>query len=196
MALRGENSNHPRPAPLLNEAAPVAVHQARFVKTVSTREKRKPPLIAKPQPERPPGRPFLFTSGSPAPEKQPRGHFGLRRTSFHFPHVVSLYPPGSSGFPPSPRGRGLAGSVGRSRPGGNGTARVDYRAVAGEPLLAARELRGRQARFSCPLPWKAPYSLQEGLPAWRTRFREITSQTGHIWYHNLSSASRYTKPSW
>lgn len=41
VALRGENSNHPRPAPLLNEAAPVAVHQARFVKTSLHQRKEK-----------------------------------------------------------------------------------------------------------------------------------------------------------
>lgn len=47
VALRGAIAHNPRSAPQLYEAALLAVHSARFGKTVAAGEIRKPSLISK-----------------------------------------------------------------------------------------------------------------------------------------------------
>lgn len=156
VALRGENSNHPRPAPLLNEAAPVAVHQASFVKTVSTREKRKPPLIAKPQPERPPGRPFLFTSGSPAPRKAASWALWSQEDQFPFPSCGFLISSRQLGFSAQSEGKG-AGGVGGQEPAGGPRDGKGGLPGSGRRAAASRtRAPGETGKVLVPSPMEGP----------------------------------------
>lgn len=92
VALRGAISNPCRPAPLLSEAARVAVYPARFVNTVAPGEIRKAPLISKPRLKLP------VYSGGPGAREAPSWALLFRKGPFPFPSCGFLISCGGPGF--------------------------------------------------------------------------------------------------